>query len=51
MKYLLSIYLFLIITGGLNAQSRSREEFNRPFASWANVKTRFNAKGDGNYHV
>jgi hypothetical protein len=27
--------------------AQAREEFNGPFASWANVKTRFNAKGDG----
>ncbi|MBV4357851.1 glycosyl hydrolase family 28-related protein [Pinibacter aurantiacus] len=34
----------LVVT---TAFSQSREEFNGPFASWANVKTRFKAKGDG----
>ncbi|MBE7173727.1 MAG: hypothetical protein INR73_24355 [Williamsia sp.] len=29
------------------AQTKYREEFNGPFASWANVKTRFRAAGDG----
>lgn len=30
-----------------SGQTKYREEFNGPFASWANVKTRFGAAGDG----
>jgi len=45
-KELLRLYQFiwwiLIYTN-----ARAQEEFNGPFKSWANVKTRFGAKGDG----
>lgn len=46
MKYFTGI-LFLCLAVNSFAQTNSREEFNGPFPSWANVKTRFNAKGDG----
>lgn len=44
------ILTFLILSGcwfSSFSQTRYREEFNGPFKSWANVKTRFNASGDG----
>ncbi|MEO6916221.1 MAG: glycosyl hydrolase family 28-related protein [Chitinophagaceae bacterium] len=47
MKCLFIICFSLLLFAGANAQKSSREEFNGPFASWANVKTRFHAKGDG----
>lgn len=47
----MKVILTLVILSGTwlssFSQSRYREEFNGPFKSWANVKTRFNASGDG----
>jgi len=42
-KRLFAALLILLITGCLSAQ----EEFNGPMPGWANVKTRFGAKGNG----
>lgn len=42
---LLSFLCWLCIGSALRAQNR--EEFNGPFKSWANVKTRFGATGNG----
>jgi hypothetical protein len=42
-----SCIIALIICFCVNCFAQAREEFNGPFASWANVKTRFKAKGDG----
>lgn len=41
--------LFLLILLGWNCLllAQQREEFNGPLEGWANVKTRFKAKGDG----
>src|SRR5687767_8489954 len=44
--FLLSV-LFLLSFVTLHAQQDYREEFNGPYPSWANVKTRFRAAGDG----
>lgn len=42
------IALCLVITSNFcNANEKLREEFNGPMQSWANVKSRFGAKGDG----
>lgn len=41
---MLALFAWVSIMPALGQQ---REEFNGPFASWANVKTRFGAKGDG----
>jgi hypothetical protein len=40
------ILLFLLLFC-CTAFAQQREEFNGPMQGWANVKTRFNAKGDG----
>jgi hypothetical protein len=40
-------FLVLISFVSLHAQQDYREEFNGPYRSWANVKTRFRAAGDG----
>lgn len=42
-SFLKNVILFLLFSCSANAQ----EEFNGPFKSWANVKTRFGAKGNG----
>lgn len=42
--YLAMIVLFLSVS---HAFCQGREEFNGPYASWANVKERFGARGDG----
>src|SRR5688500_2918698 len=47
MKKILSSFLMLICFVSLRAQQDYREEFNGPYPSWANVKTRFRAAGDG----
>src|SRR5450432_2718534 len=39
--------LLLIIVFLSAIQLRSQEEFNGPYKGWANIKTRFGAKGDG----
>ena len=45
---LLIVCLLQCGRGDILAQTASmRDEFNGPFKSWANVKQRFNAKGDG----
>lgn len=44
MKYIIS-FLFIVICQSVYSQAA--EEFTGPFASWANVKSRFGAKGDG----
>jgi hypothetical protein len=46
MKYFIGILLLCLATN-LFAQTASRDEFNGPFPSWANVKTRFKAQGNG----
>jgi hypothetical protein len=45
-RNLLSTLLSLLILSSYS-QTAYREEFNGPFPSWANVKTRFKAAGDG----
>ena len=45
-RFFLSV-LLLISSVTLFAQEDYREEFNGPYPSWANVKTRFKAAGDG----
>lgn len=48
MKNMLRLTLLLLACAGiLPALAQGREEFNGPFASWANVKTRFGAHGNG----
>lgn len=44
--FLLSLLLCFLSTASFS-QSRYREEYNGPFNSWANVKTRFKAAGNG----
>lgn len=44
--YLLIIFL-CCLCAGMSAGAQNREEFNGPFKSWANVKTRFGAAGNG----
>jgi Pectate lyase superfamily protein len=39
--------LFVICLCSSHAMAQGREEFNGPFASWADVRGRFGAKGDG----
>jgi hypothetical protein len=46
MRFFLTILFVFTIHFGIS-QTSWREEFNGPFASWANVKTRFKAAGDG----
>ena len=47
MKTTLFSVILCCVTAVCFAQTGYREEFNGPFASWANVKTRFKAAGDG----
>lgn len=47
MKNTLLLILFYCLAIDSFSQSRYREEFNGPFESWANVKTRFKAAADG----
>lgn len=42
-----TFFIILLLFSSAKIFAQLREEFNGPFASWANVKTRFNAKGDG----
>jgi hypothetical protein len=54
-KNLLLLFLCLVtvvrlraqVTAGRDAATGGREEFNGPFPSWADVKQRFGARGDG----
>ncbi len=47
MKNTLLLILCCFLAISTFSQSRYREEFNGPFESWANVKTRFKAAADG----
>src|SRR5688572_28868893 len=47
MKRILTSLVFISLSACIWAQTNLREEFNGPYASWANVKTRFRAAGDG----
>jgi hypothetical protein len=42
-----SLLLVILTISNLSSFGQAREEFNGPMPSWANVKTRFKAKGDG----
>ncbi|MEJ7737879.1 MAG: glycosyl hydrolase family 28-related protein [Chitinophagaceae bacterium] len=47
MKRCLLLGFLCFSTAYLFSQNQFRDEFNGPFPSWANVKTRFKAAGDG----
>jgi polygalacturonase len=47
MKFFLLAVIFLCFSIDSFSQASYREEFNGPFNSWANVKTRFKAAGNG----
>jgi hypothetical protein len=48
MRRLIGIVVLLAVIGfGGRCLGQGREEFNGPFASWADVKQRFGARGDG----
>lgn len=47
MKTILFSVIFCCAAAACFAQTGYREEFSGPFSSWANVKTRFKAAGDG----
>jgi hypothetical protein len=44
LRLLLKLYFLFCLA---DVQAQDREEFNGPFAGWANVKERFGAKGNG----
>lgn len=49
---LAALFLMVLLSLLLKAnplEAQGREEFNGPFPSWANVKARFNARGDGKH--
>lgn len=43
------LYTFFFVSSLMPGVAFSQEEFNGPFASWANAKTRFHAVGDGKH--
>src|SRR5688572_30134639 len=47
MKRFVLLCLGCCIVVSVFSQARYRDEFNGPFASWANVKLRFKAAGNG----
>lgn len=47
MKRFIHFYLFLCLIIPSLVFAQQGEEFSGPFQSWANVKTRFGARGDG----
>ena len=47
MKILVLFFAFILLMQDSFSQTGFREEFNGPFNSWANVKTRFKAAGNG----
>jgi len=46
-SFLFSLLFTTLVISWINGVSQLREEFNGPFASWADVKKQFGAKGDG----
>ncbi|WP_336515198.1 right-handed parallel beta-helix repeat-containing protein [Pollutibacter soli] len=48
-RLLIFLRIIFLVSIGQQSIAQEVEEFNGPFASWANVKTRFHAKGDGKH--
>ncbi|MEO5995912.1 MAG: glycosyl hydrolase family 28-related protein [Chitinophagaceae bacterium] len=48
MKFLLFLFVSYCAANDCFSQTSYREEYNGPFNSWANVKSRFKAAADGN---
>jgi polygalacturonase len=47
MKYLFRLIGLIFCLLAILAGGQAQDEFVGPFTSWANVKTRFRARGDG----